>query len=233
MPFFLKKDKWQHVCYVLNYTLSFDTRKMPFSKERVKRLEYGWGEISDIVVLDLNVQDEIVPEYFLDQPQNNSKIQNLERIITRLKCIKLKHSTKVQLKRLENWPPKTINIPKKRLAQKPKTNNADGEGSSKTEVVDISSNNGKLVDSANHDSLDDLFEYYLNTIMIEESPINSKPSIPTDKSHPVFLSPRDTNDLDDSDICSSYPVNLSPIRASKASPYHLYLKNLNIRLIRI
>ena len=86
-------------------------------------------------------------------------------------------------------------------------------------------------DSGGYDSIDDLFEYYLNTIMIEESPINSKPSIPTDKSHPVFLSPRDTND--DSDIRSSYPVNLSPIRASKASPYQLYLKNLNIRLMSI
>ena len=117
------------------------------------------------------------------------------------------------------------------MAQKPKTNNADGEDSSNTEVVDISSNN--VVDSANHDSMDDLFEYYLKTIMIEESPINFKPSIPTDKSHPVFLSPRDTNDLDDSDIRSSYPVNLSPIRASKVGPCHLYLKNLNIRLMSI
>ena len=186
---------------------------MPFSKERVKRLEYGWGEISDIAVLDLNVKDEIVLENFLDQPQNNSKIQNLERIITRLKCIKLKHSTKVQLKRLDNWHP---NVPKKRLVQKPKTNNADCKHSSNTEIGDISSNN--VVDSANHDSLDDLFEYYLKTIMIEESPINSKPSILTDKSHPVFLPLRDTNDLNDSDIKSSYPVNLLPIRASKVNP---------------
>ena len=109
---------------------------MPYSKERDKRLEYGYGEISDIVVLDLNVKDEVVPdsEYFLDQPQNDYKIQNLERIITKLKCIKLRHSTKcnfvnattinfrgthsklfrhlsVQLKRMENWLPKTINIP--------------------------------------------------------------------------------------------------------------------------
>ena len=66
--------------------------------------------------------------------------------------------------------------------------------------------------------------------MIEESPVNSKPSTPTDKrsaqraypaleespqpvilsSYPVILLPRDTNDLDDSDILSSYPVILSP-----------------------
>ena len=127
----------------------FHTRKMPFSKERVKRLEYGWGEISDIAVLDLNLKDQIVPENFLDEPQNNSKIQNLERIITRLKCIKLKHSTKVQLKRLENWHP---NIPKKRLVQKPKTNNADGKDNSNMEVADISSDNGELVDFANHEN---------------------------------------------------------------------------------
>ena len=81
------------------------------------------------------------------------------------------------------------------------------------------------VDSGDYDSIDDLFDYYLNTIMIEEYPRNSKPSTP------VILSPRDTNDLDDSDIRSSYPVILSPIRASKAGPCHLYLKNLNIRLM--
>ena len=90
------------------------------------------------------------------------KIQNLERIITKLKCIKPSDSTKcnfvnattinfqgthselfrhpsVQPKRLENWLPKTINIPKKRLVQKPKTNNADDKGNSNTEVVTISS----------------------------------------------------------------------------------------------
>ena len=71
---------------------------MPFSKEREKRLEYGYGEVSDIVVLDLNVKDEVVPdsECFLDQPQNDYKIQNLERIITKLKCIKLRHSNFIE-----------------------------------------------------------------------------------------------------------------------------------------
>ena len=127
-----------------NYTLSFHTKHALLQGKR-KKLEYGWGEVSDIVVLDLNVKDEVVPDskYFWDQPQNDYKIQNLERIITKLKYIKLRHSTKcnfvnattinfqgthsklfrhpsVQLKRLENWVPKTINIPKKRLAQKPK-----------------------------------------------------------------------------------------------------------------
>ena len=70
-------------------------QKMPSSKEREKRLKNGCGEVSDIVVLDLNVKDEVVPDskYFLDQPQNDYKIQNLERIITKLKFIKLRHST--------------------------------------------------------------------------------------------------------------------------------------------
>ena len=158
------------------------------------------------------------------------------------------------------------------MAQKPKTNNADDKGNSNTEVVNISSNNSKLVDSANHenenstnnsdddgnksddeysmsnnelvgehvdnirdsgdyDSIDDLIDYYLSIIMIEESPRNSKPSTPT-INYPVILSPRDTNDLDYSDMGSSYPVILSAIRASKAGPCHLYLKNLNIRLMK-
>ena len=119
----------------------------------------------------------------------------------------------MQLKRLDNWHP---NVPKKRLIQKPKTNNADGKHSSNTEIGDISGNN--VVDSANPDSVDDLLDYYLKNIMIEESLMDSKPSIPADKSHPVFLPLRDTNDLNDSDIKSSYPVNLSPIRASKVNP---------------
>ena len=35
-------------------------------------------------------------------------------------------------------------------------------------------------DSGGYDSIDDLFDYYLSTIMIEESPVNSKLSTPTD-----------------------------------------------------
>ena len=68
---------------------------MPFSKEREKRLEYGYGEVSDIVVLELNVKDEVVPdsEYFSDQPKNDYKIQN---VMKKLKCIKLRHSTFIE-----------------------------------------------------------------------------------------------------------------------------------------
>ena len=68
-------------------------QKMPFSKEREKRLEYGYGEVSDIVVLDLNVKDEVVldSEYLSDQPKNEYNIQNKE-VIKKLKCIKLRHN---------------------------------------------------------------------------------------------------------------------------------------------
>ena len=39
---------------------------MSFSKERQKRLEYGYGEVPDIEYLDENVADEVVSdlEYF-------------------------------------------------------------------------------------------------------------------------------------------------------------------------
>ena len=93
-----------------------------------------------------------------DQYQNDYKIQNLERIITKLKCTKPSDSTKcnfvntttikfqgthserfghpsIQPKRLKNWLPKPMNIPGKRLVQRPKTNHADDKGNSNTEVV--------------------------------------------------------------------------------------------------
>ena len=65
---------------------------MSFSEERDKRLEYGYGEVSDIVVLDENVKDEVVSdsEYFSNQSNNDNKIKKLMK---RLKCIKLRHNT--------------------------------------------------------------------------------------------------------------------------------------------
>ena len=66
---------------------------MPVSKERENRLKYGYGERSQILVLDLKVKDEVVldSEYLSDQPKNDQKIQNSE-VIKKLKCIKLRHS---------------------------------------------------------------------------------------------------------------------------------------------
>ena len=67
---------------------------MPVFKERENRLKYGYRERSQILVLDLNVEDEVVPdsEYFLNPPKIDNKIQNNE-LIQKLKCIKLRHNT--------------------------------------------------------------------------------------------------------------------------------------------
>ena len=66
---------------------------MPVSKERENRLKYGYGERSQLLVLDLEVKDEVVldSECFSNQPKNYHKIQNNE-VIKKLKCIKLRHS---------------------------------------------------------------------------------------------------------------------------------------------
>ena len=65
---------------------------MSFSKEREKRLEYGYGEVSDIEYLDENMTDEVVSdlEYFSNQSNNDNKIKKLMK---RLKCIKVRHNT--------------------------------------------------------------------------------------------------------------------------------------------
>ena len=66
---------------------------MPVSQERENRLKYGYGKRSQLLVLDLNMKDEVVPdsEYFSHQPKNEHKIQN-NQVITKLKFIKLWHS---------------------------------------------------------------------------------------------------------------------------------------------
>ena len=66
---------------------------MPVSKERENRLKYGYGERSQLLVLDLEVKDEVVldSEYLSDQPKKYNKIQNKE-VIKKMKSIKLRHS---------------------------------------------------------------------------------------------------------------------------------------------
>ena len=56
----------------------FFIKNMSFSKEREKRLEYGYGEVSDIEYLDEKVKDEVVSdsEYFSNQSNNDNKIKN-------------------------------------------------------------------------------------------------------------------------------------------------------------
>ena len=65
---------------------------MPVSKERKNRLKYGYGKKSQILVLDLNVKDEVVPDskYFSKPLKNDNKTQTNE-VIKKLKCIKLRH----------------------------------------------------------------------------------------------------------------------------------------------
>ena len=66
---------------------------MPVSNERENRLKYGYRERSQLLVLDLEVKDEVVPnsDYLSGQLKNYYKIQNRE-VIKKLKCIKLRHS---------------------------------------------------------------------------------------------------------------------------------------------
>ena len=75
-------------------------QKMPISKERENRLKYGYGERSQLLVLDLEVKDEVVPDsvYLSVQLENYYKIQNRE-VIKKLKCIKLSHSAFTECRR--------------------------------------------------------------------------------------------------------------------------------------
>ena len=154
-----------------------------------------------------------------------AKIKNLENIVSKLK-VKTSDNTKSNIVQTP-----TKKYQKKRLAQR--TNHAD-KGNSKTK--DVSS---KLIDSANHENeennlhfhcIDDLLDYYLNTIRTEEHARDSNPS-PRTISYPVMFTSRDGNVLNDK-IRSRYPIILSRIRAPKAGPYHLYLRKLNIRLMK-
>ena len=113
-----------------------------------------------------------------------------------------------------------------------RTDHANKSNSTK----DVSS---KHIDSANHGNqegnlhfncLDELLDYFITNIRTEEHTRNSN-SFPRTLSYPVMLTSRDAKFLD-SNICTKYPTTLSHIRASKARPCHIYLKNLNIRLMK-
>ena len=73
---------------------------MPVSKERENRLKYGYGERSQLLVLDLEVKDEVVPDsiYFSGQQENYYKIQ-LGRLSKKLNCIKLSHGVFTECRR--------------------------------------------------------------------------------------------------------------------------------------
>ena len=73
----------------------FDFEKLTrkdFPKVSVKRVQKGWTEtckeISDTVLLEWNVRDEVVFQSFIEQNQNKS--ENLEQIIKRIRNIRPK-----------------------------------------------------------------------------------------------------------------------------------------------
>ena len=84
----------------------FDFEKLirkDFPKVSVKRVQKSWTEtcreISDTVLLECNVRDEVVFQSFIDQ--NKTRSENLEKIIKRIRNIKPK-CTKSLPKKLQN-----------------------------------------------------------------------------------------------------------------------------------
>ena len=93
-----------------------------------------------------------------------------------------------------------------------------------------SAKQGILDSNLNINCLDELLDYFITNIRTEEHTRDSN-RFPRTLSYPVMLTSRDAKFLD-SNICTKYPTTLSHIRASKARPCHIYLKNLNIRLMK-
>ena len=154
-----------------------------------------------------------------------AKIKNLENIVTKLKA-KTSHNTK-------NNIVQTPTYKSKRIILETRTNHADKDNSKNKDVSSI------LINYATHENeesnlhfhcLDDILDYYITKIRTEEHPRDSN-HFPRTLSYPVMLTSRDAKFLD-SNICTKYPTTLSHIRASKARPCHIYLKNLNIRLMK-
>ena len=102
---------------------------------------------------------------------------------------------------------------------------------------DVSS---KHIDSANHGNqegnlhfncLDELLDYFITNIRTEEHTRDSN-SFPRTMSYPVMLTSKDAKVLD-SNVCNKkYPTTISHTKASKTRPYYIYLKTLNIRLMK-
>ena len=124
--------------------------------------------------------------------QNKYKSQNLERIITRIKNLKPKYSKKL-LKRLKNKPKTTDNTSNQK--------------------------SGKIVTPET--SLDNLIEYFLDNIMVEETHIKFRSPIQTNQSHSTFFPLKHASNVNASNIRSKYQVHLSPIKASKVKPCSL------------
>ena len=69
-------------------------------KERENILKYGYGEKPQLLALNLEVKDEIVPDsiYFSGQQENYYIMQN-KKVIKKLNCIKLSHSAFTECRR--------------------------------------------------------------------------------------------------------------------------------------
>ena len=67
---------------------------MSFPKEKVRRSSIE-GNTTDMVFLDVNVPDEVVPESFIDQRKQSSlhleKSKNLEKVMKKIKSLQDEH----------------------------------------------------------------------------------------------------------------------------------------------
>ena len=67
---------------------------MSFPKVKVRRSSID-GDTTDMVVLEVNVQDEVVPESFIDQRKQSSlhleKSKNLEKVMKKIKSLQDEH----------------------------------------------------------------------------------------------------------------------------------------------
>ena len=73
---------------------------MSFPKVKVRRSSID-GDTTDMVVLEVNVQDEVVPESFIDQRKQSSlhleKSKNLEKVMKEIKNLQDEHKDATQV----------------------------------------------------------------------------------------------------------------------------------------
>ena len=94
------------------------------------------------------------------------------------------------------------------------------KGNSTKDVLD-SAKQGILDSDLNINCLDELLDYFRDSN-----------SVPRTVSYPAMLTSKDAKVLD-SNVCNKkYPTTISHTRASKTRPCYIYLKTLNIRLMK-
>ena len=124
--------------------------------------------------------------------QNKDKSQHLEKVINRIKNLKPKY-TKNLLKRLQNKPKTTD-----------RTNNKKSS---------------KIVTPEN--PLDGLIDYFLDNIMMEETPMRFRPPIQMNPSQSTFLPLRHLSNVNASNIRSKFQVHLQPLKIPTKFQVHL------------